>query len=103
MTQVVEGDPIHVAGRELVPLVRETSRVRRRAFVGGEGVGVQGRGFVHLRPVAILDRSEAGERRLRSRGGTARTVRAAILVALVVPWVAAVLIYLLSRCDDSTL
>ena len=102
MTEIVRGDPIQVGGRELVPLVRVTSRVRRRAFVGSDGVGGGGWGFVCMRPVAILDRSRAGEHRLPVRGETVRSIVWLVLVFFVVPMVAVLLIYLSRRSDDNT-
>jgi len=85
MSEIVEGEPIHVGGRELVPLVRVTSRVRRQAFVGSDGVGAQGWGFVRLQPVAIVERSEAGECRFPIQDRTAQTLGGLLLAALVIP------------------
>ena len=45
VTEVVEGEPIHIEGRELVPVVRVTSRVQRQAFVGTDGLAGQGAGL----------------------------------------------------------
>jgi hypothetical protein len=101
MTALVEGDPIHVGERELVPLVRVTSRVRRRAFVGSDGVSGGGWGFVHMRPVAILDRSGGGERRLRIHSGTGRVIGWLLLAVIVVPLMAVLLISLSRRTDDN--
>jgi CubicO group peptidase (beta-lactamase class C family) len=100
MTKIVKGDPIQVGGRQLVPLVRVTSRMRRRAFVGSGSVRGGGWGFVHMRPVAIVDRSGAGEHRLRIPGGTGRWVAWLSLVLFVVPLVAVLLISLARRSDD---
>jgi hypothetical protein len=102
MTALVEGDSMQVGGRELVPLVRVTGRVRRRAFVGSDDVGGGGWGFVHMRPVAILDRSGAGEHRLCVRSGTARFIAWLLLVFFVVPLVAVLLVSLWRRSGDST-
>jgi uncharacterized spore protein YtfJ len=100
MTELVVGDPIRVGGRELVPLVRVTSRVRRRAFVGGDGVGGGGRGFVYMRPVAFLDRSEAGERSVNIPSATAHAHLWLLSAFVVVPLVAVLLIALSRRSDD---
>lgn len=37
---MIEGKPIRVGERELRPLVRVETRVRRQAFVGGKGLAV---------------------------------------------------------------
>jgi hypothetical protein len=100
MTEIVEGDPIHVEGRELVPLVRIMSRVRRKAVLGNGGVEARGWGFVQFRPLALLDRDEDGERRLAFRDQTARSISWLLLIALVVPCVAIILMYLSGRVSD---
>jgi hypothetical protein len=100
MTETVRGDPIQVRGRELVPLVRVTSRVRRRASVGGGGVSGAGWGFVYMRPIAILDRNGAGVHRLPVRSETARSILWLFVVSLIVPLIALLLIYLSRRPDD---
>ena len=85
MTEVVEGKPIRLGERELVPVVRVTSRVRRRAFVGSDRVSAQGWGFVRMRPVAILERDEAGERRIPIEDKTAQALGGLLLAAFIIP------------------
>jgi len=81
MTETIEGEPIRIGERELVPLVRVTSRVRRRAFVGSDGVGAQGWGFVRMR----LERDGAGERRIPIEDKTAQVVGGLLLAAFIIP------------------
>jgi hypothetical protein len=83
--KTIEGRPIHVEGRELVPVVRVETDVRRRAFVGARGLAGEGTGFVHMRPVAILERGGAGERRIPVRDRTAQLLGGLLLAALVIP------------------
>lgn len=97
MTETVEGDPITVEGRELTPLVQVRSRVRRRASISNAGVSGHGWGFIQLRPIAILDRSESDGQRLPIRDQTIRSIKHLLLVAIVVPCVAAILITLSRR------
>ena len=85
MTEVVEGKPIRLGERELVPVVRVTSHVRRRAFVGSDRVGAQGWGFVRMRPVAILERDEAGERRIPIQDKTNQVLGGLLLAAFIIP------------------
>jgi hypothetical protein len=85
MIETVEGRPICVEGRELVPVVRVEADVRRRAFVGARGLAGEGAGFVHMRPVAILERSGAGERRIPIFDRTAQLLGGLLLAALVIP------------------
>lgn len=100
VTKLVEGAPLQVAGRELVPLVRVTSWVRRRASLYSHGVGGQGYGFVHMRPIAILDKGENGEfgqEHHSIRNETARAIGWLALAAVVIPWLAMLLVYLARR------
>ncbi|HEY75234.1 MAG TPA: hypothetical protein G4O00_03515 [Thermoflexia bacterium] len=57
-TEVVRGRPIRAEGRRLVPVVRRTVGVWRRATIG-RGVSAWGGGFVRLHPIGIV--VEAGE------------------------------------------
>jgi len=94
VSEVVQGKPIQVGERELVPLVRVTSRVRRRALVGTDRVAGEGWGFVRLRPVAILERSEAGERRFSIPDRTAQALSGFLLAAFIMPLLLAVAVRL---------
>jgi hypothetical protein len=84
MTEIVEGGAIRAGERELVPLVRVTTGVRRQAFVGADRVAGRGWGLARLRPVAILERSETGERRFPIRDRTAEVLGGFLLAAFVV-------------------
>jgi uncharacterized spore protein YtfJ len=83
--KTVEGRPIRVGERELVPVVRVETDVQRRAFVGAEGLAGTGSGFVHMRPVAILARGEMGERCIPIHDRTAQLLGGLLLAALVIP------------------
>jgi hypothetical protein len=85
MIETIEGRPIHAGERELVPVVRVEADVRRWAFVGAAGLAGEGVGFVHMRPVAILERSEAGERCIPIPDRTAQLLGGLLLAALVIP------------------
>jgi len=98
LTDVVEGDPLQVAGRELVPFVRVTSWVGRRASLRSGGVSGQGYGFVHVQPVAIVDSGKEDERH-QIRDETARALGRLGLVALLVPLLTMLLIYVSRRLD----
>ena len=96
-TKIVLGKPIPVGERELVPLVRTTTYVRRRAFVGRGQSSGQGEVFIHLRPIAILERSQAGERSIPIPDKTARLFGGLLLAAFIVPLLLAVAVYLTSK------
>jgi uncharacterized spore protein YtfJ len=83
--KTVEGRPIRVGERELVPVVRVETDVRRRAFVGADGLAGEGSGFVYMRPVAVLERSEAGQRRIPIQDRTAQLLGGLLLAALIIP------------------
>jgi len=92
ITGIIKGEPIRVGARELVPVVRVTRRVERRAYVGADGVAGQGRGFVRLHPVAVVERSTTGERRFALRDRTVHTLIGLFLIALLVPLLAMVIV-----------
>ena len=97
VTEIVEGDPIQVEGGKLVPIVRMTRYSRREALVTGKGTAGQGRHFVSMSPVAILEQRGSEEQRIIIRDETERTIKQLLLVALVVPFIAALLIYVSRR------
>ena len=84
-THIVAGEPIQVGERELVPLVRVTTYARRQARLGADDVAGQGRGFVHMRPVAILERSDRGQRQIPIRDKTAQALSGLLLAAVIIP------------------
>ena len=94
VSEVVQGEPVQVGDRELVPLVRVTTHLRRRAFVGTDRTSGDGWGFVRLRPVAILERSETGERRLSIPDRTAQALGGFLLAAFIIPLLLAVAVRL---------
>lgn len=97
VSKIVEGEPIRVGERELVPVLRVTTYARRRALVGSDRLVGQGWGFVHLRPVAILERSEAGERCIPIRDKTSQTLGGLLLAAFIIPLLLAVAVRLMHK------
>ena len=85
MSEMIAGEPIQVGERRLVPLVQVTTRGQRRALVGADRVTGEGWGFVRLRPVAVLERSEEGERRLPIQDKTAQWMGGFLLAAFIIP------------------
>jgi len=100
LTEIIEGEPLHIEGRELVPLVRVTSLVKRRASLSGDRIHGRAYGFVRMRPVALLEKMGDKEQRHRIQNGTLRVLSWLVLVALAVPWLAALLIYLWRRREE---
>jgi hypothetical protein len=85
MVQIVEGKPIRVEGRELIPIVRVETSMQRRVFVGSDGLAVHGLGSVTTQPIAILERSDGSERRIAIPDRTAQLLGGLLLAALVIP------------------
>jgi len=98
-TKNVEGEPIRIGERELVPVARVTTYARRQALVGSSQLSGQGWGFVQLRPVAILERSEAGERRILIRDKTAQMLGGLLLAAFIIPLLLALAVRLAREHD----
>lgn len=63
-TQVVEGRPVQVGDRELVPIVNVATYVERRVLVGAHRLAGEGTGVTLLRPVGVAERSATGTRTL---------------------------------------
>lgn len=93
-SQVIEGDPLCVQGHKLVPLVRVTGRVKRRAALQSDGVSAKGCGWVHMQPIAVLDRSEHSECYHEIVDQTARRVHLLVLFGLLISCLSAVMIRL---------
>ena len=97
VTKIIEGEPIRVGERELVPLLRVTTYARRRAFVGFDRLAGQGGGFVHLRPVAVLERHKGRERRIPIKDQTAQALSGLLLAAFIIPLLLAVAVRLVRK------
>ncbi len=101
VTETVEGNPVRVGERELVPLVRVTTYARRHAFIGSDRLAGRGGGFVHLKPIAILERDAASERRIPIHDKTARALGVLLLAALLIPLWLALAVHLARRLRNS--
>lgn len=97
VTEIIEGKPIRIAERELVPVARVTTYARRQAFVGTDRLAGRGGGFVRLRPVAIVERGKVGERRLPIQDKTALTLGGFLLAAFIIPLLLGVAVRLARR------
>ena len=80
--ETVRGEPYLIGGRKLVPVVRILSFGRARATVGTRGISGLGAGSVWIRPVAVVEETPEGERRIPITDGTGATVRALLGGAL---------------------
>jgi hypothetical protein len=71
-----------------------TTRMQRRALVGTKRVTGQGWGAVRLRPIAVLERTNEGERRIPIRDKTAQALSGFLLAAFIIPLLLAVAVRL---------
>ena len=96
-SRIVVGEPIQVGERVLLPVVRVTTHSRRRAFIGSGQVTGQGRVLVSMRPVAIIERSQMGERQIRIPDRTAQLVGGLFLAAFIIPLLLALAVRLMRK------
>jgi hypothetical protein len=82
-TEVIEGTPITVGQRQLTPIVKARSIVRRRVTFGTEASRGQGAGLVWLAPVAVIEhRPDGSERHIPIPDATATAVRGMVIGGL---------------------
>ena len=70
--RIVQGEPIRVGQREVVPEVQVTSWLQRRAVIGTHRSSGWGVGSVSIRPLALVERGPMGTRRIPIRDETTR-------------------------------
>lgn len=78
------GEPILAGGRELVPLARVVSFGTASATVGSGQIAGRGGGFTWVKPLAVLEVTDAGERRIDLRSESAEAVRSMLATAVAV-------------------
>lgn len=91
--KTVRGEAYHVGGRKLTPVARVVTFGKARATVGTGGISGFGAGLVHITPMAMLEETAGGERRIPLRAsdstavwGMVGAVTAITLVCTVVRW-----------------
>lgn len=85
MVETVQGEPLVVGEKELTPIVRLISFVRREGAVKKRGLAGGGGGFVLIEPTAIVESSPQGTRRLLVRDETRRALAGMLAAALILP------------------
>ena len=73
--ETVRGEPYHVDGRKLIPVARVTSFGKASATIGTDRIGGWGVGFTRVTPLAIIDETDEGERRIPLSSTTARALQ----------------------------
>jgi len=70
--RIIQGDPIRVGQREIVPEAQVTSWLQRRAVIGTHRSSGWGAGLVSIQPTGLVDRGPMGTRRIPIRNETTR-------------------------------
>lgn len=82
--QTVRGEPYHVGGRTLTPVVRFVTFGKARATVGAWRIGGWGGGLARLTPVAIVEQTAQGEQRIPITDTTSAAVQGLLTATLAV-------------------
>jgi len=78
----VQGEAWRIGEKTLTPEARVVSLLRRRATIGTARTSGWGGGWVMVQPLAILETSQHGTRRIPIRDVTSRALRVMLLAAL---------------------
>lgn len=68
--KTVRGEPYHVAGHKFTPVVRVVSYGRARGRIGRDQISGSGGGFASVTPVAFVEETLHGDRRIAIRNAT---------------------------------
>jgi uncharacterized spore protein YtfJ len=80
--KTVRGDPYYVGERELIPEARVISFGKARGTVGDGQVSGRGGGFVWIKPLAVIEATPTGERRIPIQDGTSAATRGMLTVTI---------------------
>jgi uncharacterized spore protein YtfJ len=85
-TKLMEGDPIQVGQRQLIPVVKVRSIIRRQVTFGTASSGGGGGGLVWLQPVAVIERwSDGSEECIAIPDETWTAIKSMLIGALALP------------------
>jgi hypothetical protein len=96
-TELVRGEPLQVNGRRLVPLVRRTSGVHRRARFGQQSTSAGGGGFVLLHPVGLVEQRGEKEVLVPVPDKTVQALLGMLVAGIVLPLILAIGVRLARR------
>jgi hypothetical protein len=99
--RLVEGTPLTVGKKKLRPVVRMISWNRRRAAVRQKSLDGFGMSVVWLQPVAVIEETDKGHRRIPVRDETMLAMLSLLVVMLVVPLALNLLVQLICLKNDS--
>ena len=95
--RTVHGEPYNVGGRKLIPVVRIVSFGKASATIGTRQIDGRGFGFVWTRPLAVVEETPEGERRIAVTDGTANAVRSLLGGAVATTFTLAAVRWLVRR------
>ena len=80
----VRGEPYHINGRTLIPEARLITFGKARATIGQQGIGGWGAGFVRVIPLALVEETAEGTRRIAISDATSNRLWLLLALALAV-------------------
>lgn len=95
--RTVRGEPISACGREFIPLARVVSFGKASATVGKGQVGGSGGGIAWIKPLAVLEVTSTGERRIDLQDGSAQAIRGMLAYAVAIGLLCASIRWLVRR------
>ena len=85
-TELIEGDPMQIDGRQFIPVMKARSILRRQVTFGTGASSGGGGGFVWLQPVAVIERqSDGSEESFPITDETGMAIRGMLTGAMVLP------------------
>ncbi len=95
--ETVQGEPYEVGGRRLIPVARIRSFGKAKATVGTRQVSGWGGGFAQVTPVALVEETPEGERRIAIADRTSQVVWGLILGAGAIVLLSELILWLVRR------
>ncbi len=99
--RLVEGTPLSVGKKKLRPVVRVISWNRQGAAVRQKSLDGFGMTAVWLQPVAVIEETDKGQRRIAVRDETIQAMLGLLVVMLVVPLALNLLVQLIRLKNNS--
>jgi uncharacterized spore protein YtfJ len=97
----VRGEPYHIGGRELIPVVRIVALGKARATIGTNHTGGWAGGAVWMKPLAVLEQTPQGERRIAITDKTAAAIRSLLAIVVILAFVPTALRWLRYRLHSA--
>jgi len=97
--RLVEGTPVIVGQKTLTPVMRAFTWTKRQATVRQDGASGFGLAAAWLQPVAVVEETPDGQRRIPIRDETSRAMFRLLAIALAVPVLLGLLAWLVRAKD----